>query len=74
MLMPASWSAVATDREIPKRNEPSTTHSGLPRASIAITIAMKPWPCVMNGVNVPAPTVERYAPPSPASAPVQSAA
>ena len=41
MLIPASCSAVAIDSEMPNRNEPTTTHTGLAaRQSIAITIAM----------------------------------
>ncbi len=40
MLIPASCSAVAIESEMPNRNDPSTTQSGLAAASIAITIAM----------------------------------
>jgi hypothetical protein len=40
MLIPASCSAVAIDSEMPNRNAPSSTHTGLPRASMQITIAM----------------------------------
>ena len=39
--------------------QPSTAHHGRPRASIAMTMAMKPAPWVTNGTNVPAPTIER---------------
>ena len=46
----------------------------MPRESIAITIAMKPAPWVMNGVKLPAPTIARYAPPRPASPPAHSVA
>ena len=38
----------ADESEMPNRNEPMSTQSGRPRASIAMTMAMKPSPWVMK--------------------------
>ena len=65
---------MAIESDIPNNTAPTIVHGGLPRDSIAITIAMKPAPWVMNGVKVPAPTSARYAPPSPANAPAHNVA
>ena len=59
MLMPAICNESPSASETPKRNEPSTTPSGLPRASMAMTIAMNPWPWVMKGVKTPATEIAR---------------
>ena len=56
---PTSCSAVVIDSDRPNSRPPMTDHQGRPRASIAMTMAMKPMPLVTNGTNVPAPTIAR---------------
>ena len=59
MSTPAICSAVASCSDMPKMNAPISTHSGRPRASMQMTIAMKPCPWVMKGTKMPAPAIER---------------
>src|SRR6516162_2642107 len=49
MLMLVSWSAVSMDRQMPKTKDETPTHRGLPLASMAMTMAMNPWPWVIKG-------------------------
>ncbi len=62
------------DRQAPKMRAPASTAAGLPRASMASTMPMKPAPLVMKGTKMPAPTSAMKAPPRPASRPVVSTA
>ena len=59
MSMPTSCNAVASDSDIPNNMPPTNAQIGRPRASIAMTMAMKPAPPVTNGTNAPPATTAR---------------
>jgi len=59
MSIRATCRAVWSWSDMPITSAPTTTQKGRPRASMAMTMAMKPAPFVMKGSKVPAPTIER---------------